>query len=471
MKRGATMLGLFFAVAGVVLLASAGMAAAPSNNTKSEEGAGMISLLDTAPALYYGMLRYPKFYGDPHMDRATIDGSLRDRQYLLGSLWGARDTLVQHGVTLNAGVTQAVQGVAAGSGNGARYVGSGDLWAALDTGRAGLWPGGLLYAHLEGDWGETVSGTGALLPLNGDTIMPAAPTQVALSELYFVQGLPAGFAAVAGKVDWAAFADTSFFANNERTQFLYEGLINNPILGAFVPYTSLGGMLLKQVTPEFGGGIVVTASNTKATTAGFDDLCGCALTYGVAVTWTPKVGGLPGTYNALVGYNSKDPVAFDIDERYLLGEITGRVPVARKAGNYALTLGGTQYLWVDKDARRSDGQPVGVGPFVRFGIAPQGRNVIDQFYSVGVGGNGGPFGRVNDNWGVGWAGTHISGDFRQDAAALGFAVDSFEHAVEAYYNVALTPAVHTSFHVQYVNSANPAKDDAVVLALRLQLDF
>lgn len=29
-----------------------------------------------------GMIRYPKFYGDPNMDHATIDGSFLDREYL-----------------------------------------------------------------------------------------------------------------------------------------------------------------------------------------------------------------------------------------------------------------------------------------------------------------------------------------------------------------------------------------------------
>jgi hypothetical protein len=52
-----------------------------------------------------------------------------------------------------------------------------------------------------------------------------------------------------------------------------------------------------------------------------------------------------------------------------------------------------------------------------------------------------------------------------------FSADSFEHAVEAFSNVALTPAVHASFHIQYVDSANPRRDEAVVLATRIQLDF
>jgi hypothetical protein len=38
----------------------------------------------------------------------------------------------------------------------------------------------------------------------------------------------------------AGLGDTNVFANNERTQFATTGMINNPILGAFIPYTPLG---------------------------------------------------------------------------------------------------------------------------------------------------------------------------------------------------------------------------------------
>jgi len=471
MKRKTTMRGLSFALAGLVLLASAGTAAAQSSDAKSEGGTGMISILDVAPPVYYGMLRYPKFYGDPNMDRATIDGPLSERQYLLGSLGGARDNWAKNGWIVDAGITQAVQGVASGPGDNAKYLGSADLWIGLDTGRAGLWSGGLVFAHLEADWGQTVGGTGAVLPLNADGIMPGSPDKFALSEFYLFQGLPHEFAAILGKVNWAAYADTSLFANDERNQFMYEGLVNNPILGAFVPYTSLGGGLFKNFSPEIAAGVVITANNTNALTPGFDELSGNAMTYGLAATWTPKFEGRPGIYDVLVGYTSKNTFAFDIDERYLIGEILGEVPVAQKNGNYAATLGASQYLKVDPNAKRSDGKPVGFGPFFRLGWAPKDRNLIDQFYSVGVGGYGGLVGRNNDNWGIGWAGTHFSSDLRGLATGLGAQVDSMENVIEAFYNIAFTPAVRLTLDLQYVNSANPARDNALVLGTRLQLDL
>jgi len=71
---------------------------------------------------------------------------------------------------------------------------------------------------------------------------------------------------------------------------------------------------------------------------------------------------------------------------------------------------------------------IGWGLFARFAWTPdpEDRNVIDQFYSFGVGGRGCLIpGRDLDFWGLGWAGTHISGDLRDDLAFLNVEVDLF----------------------------------------------
>jgi len=139
--------------------------------------------------------------------------------------------------------------------------------------------------------------------------------------------------------------------------------------------------------------------------------------------------------------------------------------------NYGLLVAGSQYLTVDTGAKRHDGLPVGMGVFFRAGWTPEDRNVFYQFYSVGIGGTGGAFGRVNDRWGAGWAGSRVSDDFRRDARLLGQDVDSWEHGFEAFYNVALTPAAGLSFNIQYIDGPSESLDAPVLLGTRLQLDF
>jgi len=176
-----------------------------------------------------------------------------------------------------------------------------------------------------------------------------------------------------------------------------------------------------------------------------------------------------------VGYSHKDLLDFDIDPRHLIGEIIGAVPVATKSNNYAVLVNFDQYLWVKGGSPavgRKNLPPVGIGIFGRAGWAPKDRNVIDQFYSFGIGGYGMLIpGRDNDSWGLGWAGTHISSDLRNALGPLGKEFNSFEHAVEAFYNFQVTPAVHLTFNAQLIDSTVSSYDTAFTLGARLQVDF
>jgi len=464
-------LGLALAV-GLGAFASASAEEA-GDASDTAEHSGISSLLDIAPSAFTTGLRYPKFYSDPNMNRDTVDGPIRDRQYLLGSLDGARDRWAENGFLFSAGVTQTVQGVVDGAGDdgSTQFQGSADLYFGIDTGRAGWWSNGLFIVHTEVNWDDPVSGTGAILPLNADGTMPGTPSSFAVSEFYLSQVLPNDFSLVAGKLAATAYADRSFFANNERTQFMNEGLVNNPILGSFVPYTTWGALLTKQINPTFEIVGALLANNTNATSLGLDDLDTGEMTAGLVLAWKPTFTGMPASYSMILGYSNKDVDAYDVDERYLLEEIIGIVPVAEKSSNRAIVIGGSQYISVNENASRSDGQPVGFGLFFRLGFSPSDRNAISEFYSIGLGGNGGILNRHDDNWGIGVAFTGISDDLRNDLDVLDIDVDSRETVYEAFYNVALTPAIKISFQAQYVNSTNPSLDASTVLATRLQLDF
>ena len=121
---------------------------------------------------------------------------------------------------------------------------------------------------------------------------------------------------------------------------------------------------------------------------------------------------------------------------------------------------------------RLDQPPVGIGIFGRAGFAPKNRNVIDQFYSFGIGGHGMLIpGRGQELWGIGWAGTHISSDVRSLTRFLRKDLDALEHAFEAYYNFEVTPAAHLTMNVQSIDSTLESIDRATTISFSLQLDF
>jgi hypothetical protein len=78
-------------------------------------------------------------------------------------------------------------------------------------------------------------------------------------------------------------------------------------------------------------------------------------------------------------------------------------------------------------------------------------------------------GRNHDHWGVGWAPTHISNDLRGIANLC--KLNAFEHALEMYDNVEVTPAVHVTSNTQVVDSVVKSRDTAVATGARLQVMF
>jgi hypothetical protein len=222
--------------------------------------------------------------------------------------------------------------------------------------------------------------------------------------------------------------------------------------------------------------------------AGFGTLFNGNTTYGLQYQFLPTIFGRPGMYEFIVGYTTKAPVSFSIDKRQLIAEIIGVVPVAREKNNYAVLVTASQYLWVAdgsagaykkkinspnyKGPLRHDLPPVGIGIFGRAGWAPDDRNVIDQFYSIGIGGYGMIFpDRDSDQWGIGYAASHISEELRAVVGSLGIGVLQLEQAVEVFYNFELTPAMHLIGDLQWIKGPVMSRKAAVVLSGRLQMDF
>jgi hypothetical protein len=59
----------------------------------------------------------------------------------------------------------------------------------------------------------------------------------------------------------------------------------------------------------------------------------------------------------------------------------------------------------------------------------------------------------------------------EEVGALGRWANQFEHAFEAFYNFAVTPAAHVSLDLQVIKSVSSSRDTAVAVGTRFQLDF
>ncbi len=456
------------------------------NDTQSK---GKFSLTEAAPELFYSAMRYDKFFGDAN----TVDGGLFERSQLLGDPGGVRQAMVDKGLYVNVGVTQFMQrNVSGGDDKNNRYNGSTDLWMWYDTGKADLWPGGVFFVHGEGRWRSGINDdVGSFQSANHDQQFPDTDSDNnnwALSEWYYIQALPWNLTAAGGKMNFASYGDTNPLANRERSQFLYSGLVVNPIPGEYFPYTTLIGWLnwKPNKTHSFTAVTGINSDDAKATAewGTFDTLTTKDLSFVFDYVLSYDLAGRPGHFLVDIAYSKKERASFDISRERLFAQRIGAVPIDEKSTNYTVIGNFAQYLWVkegsadaynrrmeanpDEGLTRHNQPPAGIGIFSRFGWHPEDRNVIDAFYSFGLRGNGVSFpGRNDDEWGIGWAGSHISGDLRDNIDRL----RDWEHAFEGYYNYMLTPAMRLSVNTQAIRPADEELDTAYTLGLRLQCDF
>src|SRR5262249_9042079 len=81
-------------------------------------------------------------------------GSVRERTQLTGEWWGARSNLATRGLFVDFYTTSVYQDVVSGGlRTGSSFVQNMQTSINLDTGRAGLWSGGLIHFTLQSRYG------------------------------------------------------------------------------------------------------------------------------------------------------------------------------------------------------------------------------------------------------------------------------------------------------------------------------
>ena len=126
-----------------------------------------------------------------------------------------------------------------------------------------------------------------------------------------------------------------------------------------------------------------------------------------------------------------------------------------------------QYLYTEPDDPEQ-----GWGVFGRFGCSTGEANPFEQFYSIGVGGNGILPGRDNDRFGIGYYHLNFSDDFPTIAKRSLGGLDE-GYGVELFYNIEITPWLHISPDLQIICNpgGNDNNDTAIVAGVRVYMEF
>lgn len=407
-------------------------------------------------------------------------GDLASRSTLTGDWGGARDDLARAGVFVRADLTYTLGRLASGGkdldlrprrpgipridvdadrgANGGSFVASVDV----DTGAAGLWPGGLVHVRFTSRWGDSLNDdAGALLPVSTGAAVPASPHQseAALSAWNFTQFLSPEFGVALGKFDTTE-GDPNPFASNERDTFQNLSLLLPTVGLRTLPDSVLGASLVWRPDDCTIVTLLAADSEGQATESGFDTIQEDGTTLVPMISHTRGIGGLPGGQRLGATWSSARYTSLEQDPRlaFLGAVIAGRAPETG-TNSWSVFADGWQYVDV-----REGSEDLGWGVFWRVGVADADTSFVQAQYAGGVGGRGGFGCRRDDSWGVGLFYTDLSGELAGRHLTA-------EKGAEAFYNVAVTPWMHLTPSVQVIDPGVREFGTVVLAALRLQIDF
>lgn len=422
---------------------------------------------DAAPT---GIYPVPVYHGD-----------LTERRFLAGDLTGERTSLAEQGIQFTIDWAQTVQSVVGGGRNEkTAYGGTLDYSMTLDLMKMNLLPGASIKLRGESRYGESVNtDAGPLLPVSADMFFPLTDEPdknipFTLTTLTFNQFFSKSFGVYIGKFDTLDGDGNEFASGRGLTQFQNLNFVFNPAPLATVPYSTLGAGLFWAPADRVAISASIINTSDSSTTTGFSDF-GDGWTVAAETQVQYRIGHLPGGFNIGGSYAWDNDFA-TIGRRFIFEPGEGVTPVPGQDDSWAMYTSAWQYITADEPAENpdaplnvADGRPDrrGIGVFGRIGFADEDTNPLELGYSGGIGGRGVLPGRPDDIFGVGYFRNEVQ--TRRLTTLLGVQ-DSYE-GYEAFYNIAVTPAIGLTFNLQVVEPARDTMDEAVVLGARLVIRF
>ena len=392
-----------------------------------------------------------------------------------GDWGGARTALTRNGYFFDVYSTSTYQDVKSGGlKTGHAFVQNTQLSFNLDTGRAGLWPGGLLHFTVQSRYGDPPDKTftvGSYVPQYTGLVEPGAllANNTLPSEYFLVQSFSKTLSAIVGKISDVYIPDQTLFGNSYKYYFANFNLNKNPMTTNF--YNPTAWALLGVWTPTenlaLGGGVLDpnSKSNNFATHA-FDKVN----LYFTAVA-SYNVAGLPGQFSPSYNWSNKPKLDLSSPFQSLspaqvpaaLGTLLAGAPSDGLQANYKSTsefliANFSQYLYLKEDPagvanKLKSGLPLnGIGVFGRVGFAPEGTNPVTRDASLAIFAHGLFNSRRYDSFGAGFYYNKISGDLKHSVGRLtgGTATIGNEKGTEVFYDFAITPAFRFIASYQYV---------------------
>lgn len=429
------------------------------------------SLANVAPALLPYFNNGPVF-GVPGTDVSDF----WHRTQLSGDWGGVRTDLARHGLFFDLYSTSAHQDVESGGlKTGGAFIQNTQLSINIDTGRAGLWSGGLFHVTLESRYGSSSPqesfSVGSTVPQYTGLAYPGPlfVHDVLPTKYFFLQSLTPKFSLLLGRIDVLGMCDHTLFGNSYKYDFANLNFNKNPMALNFYNTTSLSAVGIwapSQKLVVFGGVFDPNSQADNFATKAFDRVN----LYGAAI-FSYKISGLPGQSWAQFNWTNKPKIDLGTPFGQLssgtnsqaLGVLLGSnsvqgVPVNYKADSWLTIENFSQYLFVKDHPteiahKLGSGQTLrGIGVFGRVGYAPQQTNTITRDASMALFAHGVFDSRKDDSFGAGFYYNGISSSLKLDVAQLTGSKNGLqnEKGSEIFYDFAITPAIRLIPSYQHI---------------------
>jgi porin len=382
-------------------------------------------------------------------------------KFLFGEAVGLRPALEERGVSFYTSFTQFEQGVASGGFRQAfRWGGKFDMLAHIDSGKFGLWEGGMFDLFAESRLGQSIEGfAGTYSPTNLAMFFPVPDDQItAITGLKFTQALTDRTGFFFGKLN-ALNGDRERFLKYPLTSRFWNAAFNFNLVLDRYPYSTPGAGFYTSLDRGPSWAFLVLDSHDAPRTSGFENLGRNGVFLYTEAKQATNFFGLPGkqTFGALFGtgaFSNLAPASFIVLP-------SGEAVAPKKNGTWALLWSIEQRLWVNPDDPDR-----GLGLYIQTGLGDGNPNPVRGFVSVALCGNSPLPGREGDLLGVGFYDLELSSQFKSQLEGL-----RDERGVELFYNMRVAPRCHLTPDLQVLHPGLGTVETAVVFGVRMKIDF
>ncbi len=388
------------------------------------------------------------------------DGPQSSR-FVLGDCFGLRPLWEEHGVSFYVSSTQFEQGVTAGGVRQAfRWGGKFDMLAHLDSGKLGLWEGGTFDLFAESRLGQSIDAfAGVFSPTNLAMFFPVPAAQItAITGLKFTQAITERSGVFFGKLN-ALNGDQEKFLKYPLTSRFWNAAFNFNLALDRYPYSAPGAGFY--AAPERGPALafLVLDSYDSPRTSGLEKLGRNGVFLYTEAKQATTFFGLPGRQIVAGLYGTGSFT--DLSPASFIELPQGGTIAPKKSGTWTLLWNVEQRLWVDPDDPDR-----GLGLYVQTGLGDGNPNPVREFVSAALCGNSLVPGREGDTCGVGFYDIGPSAEAKRLLPGV-----RHERGVELFYNLRIAPGCHLTPDVQVLHPGLVPVDTALVLGLRLKVDF